>query len=60
MGSCAPMYGCTPMDDDAPTDNGAPIGLMVKVGDVCLAVELDGIPVDVDPVDEALPDGCVT
>ena len=48
------------MDDDAPEDNGAPIGLMVKVGDVCLVMELDGISIDVDPADEAMPDGCVT
>ena len=40
--------------------NGAPMGLMAKVIDVCLAVDLNGIPDDTGPDDGALPDGCVT
>ena len=38
--------------------NGAPMGLMAKVVDG--TADLDGIPDDADPDDEALPDGCVT
>ena len=40
--------------------NGAPMGLMAKVVDVCLAVDLNGIPDDADPDDGTLPDGCLT
>ena len=47
-----------PMASDAPS--GAPIGLMSGAADVCLVVDVNGIPADVDPDDEALPDGCAT
>ena len=40
--------------------NEVPMGLMAKVVDVCLAVDLNDIPDDADPDDGALPDGCVT
>ena len=43
----------------APID-GAPMGLMANVVDVSLAIDINGIPDDADPDDEALPDGCVT
>ena len=32
---------------------------MVKVEDVCLVMEFDVISIDVDPANEAPPDGCV-
>ena len=35
------------------------MGLLAKAVDVCLAVDINGIPDDVDPDDETLPDGCV-
>ena len=52
------------VDNDAPIGNDAltdaPIGLMARATDVCRVVDVNGIPADVDPNDEALPDGCAT
>ena len=45
------------MDADVPDVNGAPMGLMVIVGVVCLDVDPDGIPDDVEPMTPH--DGCV-
>ena len=58
MASCVPMNGCRSVDADAPDVNGAPIGLMVIVGVVCLDVDPDGIPDDVEPMTPH--DGCVS
>ena len=56
MASRVPMNGCRSVNADAPDVNGAPIGLMVIVGVVCLDVDPDGIPDDVEPMTSL--DGC--
>ena len=48
-----------PLDFVVGVDSEAPMGLMAKAVDVCLAVEVSGIPDDAGPDDEALLDGCV-